>query len=295
MNLDGIDVFVKVVQAGSFTAAAKLLNMPTTTVSGKVAQLERRLGVTLLQRTTRKLNLTQAGSKFFSRCVKALEEVEAGESELTAIKAEPQGLLKITTVADLGHSLMPDLIRGYLKKYPQMKVELILTTRVVDLIGEGIDLALRTGNLEDSTLIAKKFYNDELGLWASPAYLKKNGIPKAVKDLKKHQFIKFSSSPRLFKTMSDKDAEKLVMPSRIFVDDMETMKAFVLGGDGIGTLPGTLADKEEKAGKIVRVLPGWRWGAANFYFVYPPQRFVSLKVQTFIEHALQTRAERKDL
>lgn len=291
MNLDGIDVFVKVIQTGSFTAAAKQLKMPTTTVSSKVAQLEKRLGVTLIQRTTRKLNLTQAGTSFFQRCSLALEEIEAGESELNATKLEPEGVLKISSVAELGRSILPNIVRGYLKAYPKMKVELILTNRLVDLVGEKIDLAVRFGSLKDSSLVAKKILNTEISLWASPAYLKKFGTPKNAKDLKKHQFVRYSALPETLKISNSDEAAELQVVGRVSVDDLETMKSFVLGGDGIGIMPDFIGENEN--GKLIRVLPEWSWGKTPLSFVYPPQRFVSLKVQSFIAWTMQHADEIK--
>lgn len=284
MNLDGIDVFVKVVQTGSFTAAAKLLKMPVTTVSGKVAALEKRLGTTLIHRTTRKLSVTQAGEAFFQRCVKALDEIVGGVSEIENVKAEPEGLLKITTVADVGHTLLPPIINGYLKKYPKMKVELVLTSRIVDLVGEGVDLAIRIGKLKDSTMMSKQFRESKGGLWATPAYIKKYGMPSHPRDLKKHSFIKFSDSFSPMKLTNGKEIIEVIVDGKITVDDMQAVKSFTLQGVGIGMISNFLCESEETSGKLIRVLPNWNW--AVFFlltFVYPPQRFVSPKVQSFIE------------
>jgi DNA-binding transcriptional LysR family regulator len=284
MNLDGIDVFVKVVQVGSFSGAAKILSMPVTTASGKVAALEKRLGTTLIHRTTRKLNVTQAGEAFFQRCVKALDEIVAGENELDTVKAGPEGLLRITTVADVGNILLPRYIDSYLKKYPKMSVELILTNRVVDLVGEGVDLAIRVGKLKDSTMISKRFLETKGGLVATPGYLKKYGIPLNPRDLKKHQFIKFSSGFSPLTLTNGKEHFELTPTGRIMVDDMQASKAFVLQGEGIGMLPSFLCEQELKNKKLVKITPSWNW---NIYFtlsfVYPAQRFVSPKVQSFIE------------
>ena len=142
MDLDGIEVFVKVLESGSFSRAAKLLGMPNSTVSAKVSALEKRLGVTLLQRTTRKLRATPAGETYFQQCVLALERLKAAESELTSAQREPQGLLRVTAPADIGHSLLATLVRGFLQRYPKAEVELVVTNRVLDLIAEGVDLAM---------------------------------------------------------------------------------------------------------------------------------------------------------
>lgn len=288
MGLDGIEVFVKVVQAGSFSGAAKLLNMPTTTVSGKIQALERRLGTTLIHRTTRKLSVTEAGQAYYQRCVKALEELEAGENELANVRHEPEGLLRITTVPDIGHSFLPRYVKSYLEAYPKMNIELILTNRVVDLVAEGVDLAFRLGNLKDSSLIARKFTELDGSLWATPAFIKKHGMPTHPRDLKKYPFVKFSSAFSPLTLTNGKDDIDLYPEGVLSVDDMQTAKSFTLEGMGIGLVPDYLCSQEEKNKKLIRVLPKWNWKAfVTLSFVYPPQRFVSPKTQSFIEWCLK--------
>ncbi|MEK2644499.1 LysR family transcriptional regulator [Bdellovibrio sp. BCCA] len=289
MQLDGIDIFVKVVQAGSFTKAAKLLGMPLTTVSGKVALLEKRLGVTLLHRTTRKLNLTEAGEAYFRRCLRVLDEVEAAEKELTTKRSEPEGTLRITSTIDVGHIILPPIIKEYLKRYPKMRVELVATNRLVDLISEGVDLAIRIGSLKDSTMVARRFLESQASLWASAAYVKKHGLPKHPRDLEKHQCISFSAEKNNNIRLSRQgETQTVAFPSRIVVDDMESTKAFVMQGDGIGLIPQFLCEEEARQGKLIPVLPQWTWGSLSLSFVYPAQRFVAPKVQSFIECALKS-------
>lgn len=284
MNLDGIDVFVKVIQAGSFSGAAKLLGMPVTTVSGKIQALEKRLATTLIHRTTRKLSVTQAGEAFFQRCVKALDEISAGESEIENVKSEPEGILKITTVADIGHTLLPPIINGYLKKYPKMKIELILTSRIVDLVGEGVDLAIRIGKLKDSTMMSRHFKDSRGGLWATPSYIKKYGAPTLPRDLKKHNFILFSTAFSPMKLTNGKDDFEINVDGNVIVDDMQAVKSFTLQGEAIGMISNFLCESEQKSGKLIRIMPAWSWASfIALTFVYPPQRFVSPKVQSFIE------------
>ena len=287
MNLDGIAVFVKVIQLGSFTAAAKYLRMPTTTVSSKVAQLEAHLGVTLIQRTTRKLQLTEAGTLYFNRCVVAMEEIEAGENELHAGKAEPEGTIKISTVGELGHTILPGLIKGYLKAYPKMNVELILTPRVVDLIGEGVDLAIRHGVLKDSSLKARKIADIDFSLWASPSYLKKHGTPTKGRDLKNHCLVRFTAWPPTLRFSHNKEVIEVAASTRFGADDLSTVKQFTLLGEGIGILPTYMASIEEKSGKLIRVIPEIVWGTIPLSFVYPPQRYTSLKVQSFMSWIIE--------
>ncbi|AGH94514.1 LysR family transcriptional regulator [Pseudobdellovibrio exovorus] len=291
MNLDGIDVFVKVVQMGSFTAAAKALQMPVTTVSGKVAALEKRLGSTLLHRTTRQLNLTQAGEVFFNHCVKALDEITSAENELSLVRTEPEGLLRITTVNDMGHNLLPPLIRSYLKAYPKMSVELVLTGRLVDLARENVDLAIRAGPLKDSQLITKKFFTSRLSLWASAGYVKKHGLPQKIQDLSQHQFIQFSRMSSPLKLVRGGKTVEVPFQTRVIADDMNAIKSFILHGEGIGVLPSFVCEPEASAGKLIPVLDEWMQSEIQVSFVYLPQRFISLKVQSFIDWLQKHRPE----
>jgi DNA-binding transcriptional LysR family regulator len=286
VDLDGIEVFVKVLESGSFSRAAKLLGMPNSTVSAKVSALEKRLGVTLLQRTTRKLRATPAGETYFQQCVLALERLQAAESELTSAQREPRGLLRVTAPADIGHSLLATLARGFLQQYPKTEVELVVTNRVLDLIAEGVDLAIRAGALADSGLIAKRFSVGHFGLWASPAYLKKRGMPSHPRDLAPQECLRFS----LFKDnrvelTNGKERARVVTSGRLCADDFETLKAFALLGEGIAYLPSFLCVEEAGQKRLQRILPEWRGDAVTFSFVYPAQRFVAPKVRAFITAA----------
>ncbi len=286
MELDSISVFVKVVQAGSFSQAARLLGMPKTTVSAKVALLEKRLGATLIQRTTRKLNITQAGEAYFRRCVQALDELKAAESEVTSNQNEAQGMLRITASVDMGHTLLPSLVREFVKKNPKMEVDLVITNRVVDLVGEGIDIGIRAGELEDSSMIAKRFVGAGMEVYATPAYLKKFGTPQTPKDLEDHEFIRFSELGTDRLPLNDgKSIVQARVKGRILADDPETVKVFTLMGDGIGVFPSFICEDEIRKGKLVRVLPKWRLGSGHFSLVYPAQKFVPHKIRAFLDAA----------
>jgi DNA-binding transcriptional LysR family regulator len=283
MDLDGIEVFVKVVESGSFSRAAKLLGMPNSTVSAKVSALEKRLGVTLLQRTTRKLRATPAGDTYFQQCVQVLERLQAAENELTSAQREPQGLLRVTAPADIGHTLLATLVRRFLQQYPKTEVELVVTNRVLDLIAEGVDLAIRAGDLADSRLIAKRFTVGHAGLWASPAYLKKRGVPSHPRELAPQECLQFS----LFKNnrlelSNGKETARLVPAGRLRADDFEALKALALLGEGIVYLPSFMCAEEAEQNRLERVLPHWHGSAVTFSLVYPAQRFVSPKVRAFI-------------
>jgi DNA-binding transcriptional LysR family regulator len=286
MQLDPIAVFVKVVQAGSFTKAAQRLGMPNTTVSAQVAALERRLGVQLIQRTTRKLSITQSGEAFFRRCVRALEEIELAENEVTSSQQKPLGTLRLTAPVDMGHSFLPPLVQAYARKYSEIRVDLVLTNRVVDLVGEGVDLAIRAGELEDSTMIARRFVSAGLELFATPTYLKKRGTPTHPKDLASHELVRFSPLMEDRLALSDGKTEvEVQIQGRLSADDLGMVKIFALLHEGAAFLPTFAAEEEVARGKLVRLLTKWRFGSGHFSLVYPAQRFVSPKVQAFLDLA----------
>ncbi len=172
MDLNEIIIFVKVVEAGSFAGAARRLDVPKSTVSAKVSALERRLGVTLIRRTTRKLFVTEAGQEYFQQCLRSLQQISAAEEQVAQRQSIPQGLLRITAPVELGGTLLPSVITEFQKQYADVKLEVILTDRMVDLVSEGIDLSLRAGDLKDSSLIAKKLGSVYFAPFASPKYLK---------------------------------------------------------------------------------------------------------------------------
>lgn len=287
MDLDAIAVFVKVVEAGSFSGAARLLNMPKTTVSAKVAGLEKRLGVSLIQRTTRKLNVTEAGQKYFRHCANAVREVELGEAALQSTQDRPSGVLKITAPVDVGHMVLPRITNAYLAKYPETTVELLITNHTVDLVGEGVDLALRVGMLKDSSLVARRFFDVRASLWASPAYLQEIGTPTHPRHLTNASFVVHSRLKRLHLTNGKSDFE-LPVAGRVVADDLETIKALIILGRGVGWLPEFLAADAVAAGTLVPVLPQWKSKTgATFYFVYAGRKYVVPKVQAFIQTAME--------
>jgi DNA-binding transcriptional LysR family regulator len=289
MELDAIAVFVKIVEAGSFSGAAKLLQMPKTTVSAKLAALERRLGVTLIQRTTRQLRVTDAGQNYFRHCAAAIQEIEQGESDILQGQSRPTGLLKVTAPVDLGHTLLPRIAAEYLKRHPETEIELIVTNRMVDIVGEGVDLALRAGELKDSSLIARKFLDFHPGLWASPAYLKKHGTPAHPRELPEHHLVVFSGlRGGSFELTDGKVSVSVPLKGRLKADDLETIKSALLLNLGIGWLPDFLLTRELRTGSLVPVLPKWRTKqAATVSFVYAAQKFASPKLRAFIETALE--------
>lgn len=285
MILDPLDVFVEVAVQGSFTAAARKLQMPVTTVSGKVALLERRLGVQLLKRTTRRLTLTQEGRLYLTHCQRALEEMREGERALSAHREEPQGLLRVTAAIDVGQSLLPHIVNGYLKRYPKVQVDLIITNRVVDLVSEGVDLAFRIGSAADSSLKARKLRNAEVGLWASAAWAERREI-KHPRDLEKEPMVHFSIAGSQLVLKRNQQVHRFQPQWSVRVDDFVTARSLIEAGTHCGLLPALLCEEPRRT-NLVRLLPDWNWSTADLLLVYPDQRFLSLTVRTFIDHAVR--------
>jgi DNA-binding transcriptional LysR family regulator len=287
MDLDSITVFVKIVESGSFSAAARLLDMPKTTVSAKLAALEKRLGLNLIQRTTRSLRVTEAGAKYFLHCANAVREVELAEAAMQTTRGKPTGLLRITAPVDVGHTLLPRIARTYLAKYPGTSIELMLSNSVVDLVGEGVDLAIRAGNLKDSSLIAKRFFDTRANLCASPAYLKSLGKLTHPRQLAKARFIGFNKF-QMLRLSNGKSEVEVPIASRIVADDLEAIKVLAILGEGIGWLPDFLSADAVQAGTLAPVLPAWKSKALGaVYFVYPGHKYASPKIQAFIQTAME--------
>lgn len=287
MRIDEISVFVRVLEAGSFAAAARLLGLPTTTVSAKVAALERRLGVTLIHRTTRQLRASQAGELYLERCRGALQELEAAEAELAADKEEPSGTLRLTCPTVLGRSLLPEVVAAYTREYPAVKIELLVMDRKADLVAEAIDLAIRVGPLADSSLIVRKLLDGAGGFYASQAYLDRHGTPLTLADLAHHQMIGFSRGGALLpdRVLYRGEVTELRLEAAITTNDFYVSRAFIDLDLGIGYLPPPMEKGWRGQQQLMRVLPDCSSLVVGVYFVYPRQRFVPARVRSFINFA----------
>lgn len=292
MDLNEVAIFIKVVQTGSFSEAAKQLQMPKSTVSMKISNLERTLNTTLINRTTRKLNITPEGEAFYNRSLQGLELINSAEDELSSLKGEPQGLLRITAPLDLGNSILPQIVADYAKKYPKVIVDVILTDRRVDLLSEKVDLAIRAGNLKDSTLIAKKLGAAYFAPFASPKYIKQYGEPQHPRDLVKHRLLHFQPlGTNEWRLAGPKGTLDVPVTGKMILNSLLMIKSMTLIGEGIALLPTYYCIQEVKAGKLVRILPEWRTPLQNVHFVYPSQKFVKPKLKAFIEMATEPLKE----
>ena len=277
-------VFARVVQTGSFTTAAAELGMPKSTVSRKVTELEERLKARLLNRTTRKLSLTDVGRTYYDYCARIAGEIEDAERAVSSLQETPRGLLRVT--APLNVAFLAPIVSDFLKRYPEVRLELFCTGRTVDLIEERFDLGIRAGALADSTLIARSLGSVTWFLVATPGYLKKRGRPQSPDDLKEHDCMLFgggSSGPGLRLHSGDKSAQ--VVPSaRMVVGDMDVLSAAATAGVGIAHLPAFRCLEDLRARRLERVLRAWNAPTTPVHVVYPSTRHVSPKVKSFVDH-----------
>jgi DNA-binding transcriptional LysR family regulator len=284
MDLNEILVFARVVQAGSFTTAAAALGMPKSTVSRKVSELEERLKSRLLQRTTRKLSLTDVGRTYYDYCARIVDEIEDAERAVGSLQEAPRGLLRVT--APVNVSFLGPIVSDYLKRYPEVRLDLFCTGRAVDLVEERFDLGIRAGTLPDSTLIARSLGSVKWLLVATPAYLKRRGRPRSPEDLKKHDCLLFgvgidSAGLRLENASG---SVHVAVPARLMVTDMDVLHAVAAGGLGIALLPAFRCVDELRARRLERVLPGWNVPSTPVHVVYPSTRHLSPKVKSFVDH-----------
>jgi len=282
MDLNELMIFARVVQAGSFTAAARSLAMPKSTVSRKVAELEQRLGARLLHRTTRRLSLTDAGRAYHQHCARIAAEVEEADQAVTRMQATPRGLLRVTAPVAM-HYLAP-LISEFLVRYPEVQIELVCTDRLVDLVDEGFDLAIRAGNLADTSLIARRLGSEWRVVVASPAYLAQRGIPAAPEDLARHDGLLFGSAPeRAIWRLEDAGRLATVkVPARLTVNDFELLRRAALAGMGIAMLPVQRCQADVQAGRLQRLLGNWCSPRTPIHAVYPTSRHLAPKVSEFV-------------
>ena len=283
MDLAEITVFVQVVQAGSFTEAARRLGLPKSTVSRRVSRLEDTLGVRLLQRTTRTLRLTDAGSAFFDRVSRAIADIDEAAHAVTQAQEAPQGELRLTAPVDFGIAYLAEIIREFTELYPEVRVDIELTGRTVDLVAEGFDLALRAGTLQDSSLVASKVGQVENGLYASPDYVERRGKPKKPSDLSEHACILFRArdGARRWQLRGPKGTTEVAVRGPVTSNDFTFLRSSALAGTGIALLPTFICAPDLRAGNLVRLLPSYCSAGGALYVVYPSSRNLSAKVQTF--------------
>ncbi len=281
-HLELLPVFVEVVRQGSFTAAAAQLGLPKSTVSRRVSRLERELGAELLSRTTRTLHLTEAGADLYERAAPALDRLEDATRALSDRQRTPRGTLRLTAPVDIGHELVASVVASFVARYPAVHVDVVLTNRIVDLVRESFDVALRAGRVSDSAaLVARRVGQTELGLFASADYLAR-GTPERPEDLAAHDCV-------LFRAQGGAARWKLVGPEGeiavdvrgpINADDFTFVRASVRAGAGIAFIPIIGAPD------LVRVLPAYSRAAEPVSIVYRRTPHLSATVRAFRDHVV---------
>lgn len=288
-DLNDVVALVRVVEAGSFTAAAAQLGLPKSAVSRRVARLEEALGVRLLQRTTRSLHLTDAGVAYHARAAGALAALTEARDVASEATGEPRGTVRLTAPVDMGGGVIAEVLTKFAREYPKVCVEVELTQRLVDLVSEGFDLAIRAGQLRDSSLVARRLGEATQLLVASPDYLKKRGTPKTVADLAKHDCILWRSRSGEAKWTLDgpRGSESVVVRGSLGGDDFTFVRAVAAQGAGIGLVPvaGTVPDFDN--GRLVPVLTEYRGPSSPVHLVYPSARFLPQRVAVLRDYLVQ--------
>lgn len=290
-NLTDIAIFVKVVELSSFTAAAEALEMSQPVVSKAVTRLEEKLGARLLNRTTRRLSLTEAGSELYGRSVRALAEIENAELEVARFQTEPRGLLRVSAPMSFSILHLGPAVPGFLTRFPGVTLELSLDDRQVDLVEEGFDVAVRIGRLQDSNLIARKIAPCRQVLCASPAYLAQRGEPERPEDLLEHSCILYSllSAPREWR-LEGPEGELHTVPINGSIQSNNGLvnRAAALAGGGIVLLPTFYLGEQLRSGTLKPVLCKFKPQELAVYAVYPERRNLMPKVRAFVDFLATT-------
>lgn len=288
MDLDHYRALATVVQSGSFTSAAERLRTQKARISRQIKEMETELGVRLLERTTRRLRLTEVGKEIYERSVGILEAVEDTQRIAQAVHGEPHGLLRVTMPLEFGLLAGFDWVRAVLARHPQLTIEVDSSSRVLDMVHEGFDLAIRVGALPDSRLAARRLGELHYGLYASPEYLARHGRPEAPEALRTHHLIAFAPAGRpapLRLERADVPQMTLDIAPRLRVDSRYAQRDAVLAGLGIGENLQIIAAPEVATGRLVRVLAEWTRPPVPVHAVFPSQRYLTPKVRAFVDHA----------
>ncbi|KYN83193.1 LysR family transcriptional regulator [Vibrio cidicii] len=280
-----LPVFVTVVDCGSFSQAAKQLNLTKSAVSKRISHLEDGLGIRLLNRTTRKLSLTEAGQRYYDYASQALSLAKRGVDAVSELHGSPQGRLKITAPMTFGVLHVAPLISEFLGRYPEVEIDLQLEDKMVDLVEGGFDLGIRIGHLPDSNLIAKRLAPCRTVLCASPSYVEKMGAPQKPADLADHNCLRYSyfrgGNEWLF--LHQEQEFKVLPRGNFIVNNSEAIRRALIAGIGVAQMPTFIIGKELRSGTLVNLMPEYLLPEHFLYAVYPQRKHMPLKVRMFID------------
>jgi len=290
-DLNSLMIFAKVVEADSFSEAARRLKMPISTVSRRIADLEDQLGVRLLERSTRNLRLTDVGSEVLEHARRGAELSEAVDSIVSNQLSNVSGMLRLSAPPSISDTLLAPLVGAFQASYPNVRVQILVTDRFVDHISEGVDLVFRFGALTDSSLVARKILTYRHQLVASPAYLDKCKPPVTPQDLLRHRLLAFSHwNPEFswsFVRTNGKDKETLTFLPHLSMNDYTGLASALLVGAGIGDLPPVVQPEPLRDGRLVEIMPEWRFRAFDLSVVHLGNRHIPRPVRMFKEFAAQ--------
>ena len=285
-KLTTMKTFLAVVQEGSFSKAADKLDISPQLVSKYISALEDNLRTRLLHRTTRKVSVTEAGNQYYQRCQQVIIDIEDMENSLNNLSENVSGVLSISAPMSFGTKHLAGLLVDFQKQYPNLKLDLRLTDQYVDIVEQGIDIALRIGVLKNSTLIAKKIAPIHLAVFASPDYLKRHGTPQTLLDLQSHNYLRYSHSEptkRLFGVNELKSELKL--ESNFVANNGDLLLNTAIAGGGIAMQPTFIAGEALAQGKVVRILNDYEPDPMGLYMVYANRQFLPSKVRSFVDFA----------
>jgi DNA-binding transcriptional LysR family regulator len=291
MDLNSLMIFAKVVEVNSFSEAARRLKIPASTVSRRIVELENQLGVRLLERSTRSLRLTDVGAEVLEHAQHSAELSEAVDGIVSNHLTSVSGLLRLSAPPSISDSLLAPLVGAFQASYPNVRVQIFITERIVDQIAEGVDLSFKVGELEDSAQVARRILTYRHQLVASPAYLEKCKPPKSPRDLLGHRLLAFSfwkpENTWHFNHANGKDRETLTFRPQLSINEYAGLATALLAGAGIGDLPPIVQPELLREGRLVEVMPKWHFHNFNLSMVHLGNRYIPRPVRVFKEFAVQ--------
>ena len=297
-RLTEMEAFVTVVDQGGFTDAAKRMGISKSAVSKYISSLEARLGARLLYRTTRRVSPTEIGLAYYDRARQVLNDAGEADALVTSMQTEPSGVLRISAATDFGAFNLSPCLSGFLEDFPDINVNIVLENRYVELISEGFDVAVRVGELEDSTLRARKLTETTMRMVASPAYFDKYGRPEKIDDLNAHKLLHYSNQPSgsLWKLTAPSGERRHVRtPGWLSVNDGQSLLKAAISDLGIAYLPSFLYSQAMANGLVLDAIPDLPLETQGIYAVYPPGRFTQPKVRAFVDFLARTFADKGPL
>ncbi|WP_290705395.1 LysR family transcriptional regulator [Amphritea sp.] len=288
-SFGAIPVFVAVVESGGFSPAARFLGISKSAVSKRITQLEQQLGVKLLHRTTRKLSLTEAGEHYFEHALKANRAARDAEDAVAQLQGEPQGRLRINTAMSFGRLHVVPMIPAFLKRYPKVSIDLELDDKTVDLVQGGVDIAIRGGAMNDSTLIARKLVSLHSVLCVSQSYLNQHGCPEQLDDLLRHNCLSFSYSTDAKGWGFSRGglAQNVAVSGNYQVNNSEALLDAVLQGVGISRLPTFVVGPYIRSGQLIQLFPEYRMPMQDISAVMIERQYMPAKVRAFLDFAIE--------